>query len=499
MKRRNFFNMSSALWIMMLAVATIFVGCKDPKPEEEDIVLDGTYIKGNATALTKFDAKGRMTVARNEVLQEDRASLLEKYIAVKATGGFNIVVVKGDQRTVYGPGDNFAEVTELDGDEPTLGLQRGAIAETDKMFTVPQEGLYHVAYDSEVGIVTISRVEWGVIGAATPGGWSGSTQLACQGFDLNTMVFKGTDIVLTKADFKFRYSNGWKVILDPDFDLGNEKKGIKVNANFGGAVNALVPGGDNISNETPGIYTITVTWDLKNGTTASLEKTGDVQVIDYSELQLGLVGNGLIMDGEQHNWDETVLFQLPTVSNETVYTWVWESVEVTPSGSFKIREGQDWNGKVIGYNEVNMAGANAEDFETNGDGNFVPKVDGVYRLELVIDAMTETYTLTVSAAGEPAKLWLPGSYQGWDPGAAPTIVDPENDGTYSGVVDITGEGTILFKFTSQPNWDGTNYGAGETAGTLSADGAAGNLELPEGGSYLFTVDTNALTWTFEKQ
>ena len=62
------------------------------------------------------------------------------------------------------------------------------------------------------------------------------------GFDLNTMTFTITDVEMTKADFKFRYSGGWKVELDPDFDLGDGNSGIKVNCNFGTAVDNLVPG-----------------------------------------------------------------------------------------------------------------------------------------------------------------------------------------------------------------------------------------------------------------
>lgn len=485
----------------MLAVATVFVGCEDPDDPDPDpeIVLDGTYIKGDATALTDFDAKGQMTVARNEVNQEDRAELLEFYVAAKATGGFNIVVVAGEDRTVFGPGDDFAEVTELDGDEPTLGLQRGTVAETDDMFTVPEDGLYHVAYDSEIGIATIAKVEWGVIGAATPGGWSGSTQLATT-FDLNEMVFEGTDIILTKADFKFRYSNGWKVILDPDYDLGDGVVGIKVNSNFGGAVDALVPGGDNITNDTPGIYTITVKWSLENGTTASVVKTGDVQAIDYSETSLGLVGDGLMVDGAQHNWDVTILNHTPEISNETTYTWTYENVEVTTAGSFKIREGQDWDGKSIGFNDVIMAGPNAADFETNGDGNFVPLADGAYNFELVIDAVTETYTFTVSPAGAAPMLWVPGTYCAWNHGDAATLSDPEDDGIFTGTVEFAdGAEDYTFKFTSEPGWDGTNYGAGENDGELSTDGGAGNLAVPGAGTYIFTVDLTTLTWTYELQ
>ncbi|MFO7978148.1 MAG: SusF/SusE family outer membrane protein, partial [Bacteroidales bacterium] len=52
-------------------------------------------------------------------------------------------------------------------------------------------------------------------------------------------------------------------------------------------------------------------------------------------------------------------------------------------------------------------------------------------------------------------------------------------------------------FTSQPNWDGPNYGAGATEGTLDTDAGAGNLTVAENGTWYFTVDTEGLTWTSE--
>ncbi len=608
MKKSNFFKFTRFAWVVLLAVAVIATSCK--KNEEEDpttpeIVLDGTYIKGAGTALTTFNAKGMMKITRNEVLQVDRANLLELYVAVKGgADGFNIVTVAGNVQKTWGPGADFAEVTELNGDEPTLGLWRGSLVETATKFTVPSDGLYHIAFDSEINVVTIAKVEWGIIGAASPGGWGGSTAMPATGFDLNTMTFTVSDVVLTRGDFKFRYSNGWKVILSPDFDLGGGNVGIKVNSNFGGAVNALVPGGANITNDEPGKYTITMVWTLGAGYTATLTKTGDLETFDYSAVELGLVGDGLMVDGAQHNWDVTILSSLPVIEAETNYTWTFNGVEVTTLGSFKIRQGQDWTGKIIGYTDVTMAGLAAGDFTTNGDGNFVPTVDGTYDFELFIDAVTETYTVTVKAAGtadpelfmlgngcaagwdntaalplegtgglytitadlvvgdikfittlgqwapmygsdgagtpyagtlvyratesdpDPAnipvevagkyditintndltytvvasgpKLWVPGAYQGWAPSEAPTIVDSDEDGVFTGLVTITGA-DLNFKFTSQADWAGTNYGAGATDGTLSTDGGAGNLSVPAEGTYLLTADLNNLTWSYVLQ
>lgn len=130
MKKNSLFKMARFAWVFVMALAIVTTSCKkdddDDNPSGGDdpvIVLDGVYVKGAGTALTDFDTKGKMSIARNEVVQEDRAQLMELYVAVKAGAeGFNIITVEEGVQTVWGPGSDFAEVTELDGDEPTLGL-----------------------------------------------------------------------------------------------------------------------------------------------------------------------------------------------------------------------------------------------------------------------------------------------------------------------------------------------------------------------------------------
>ena len=71
--------------IKTVAILAAFFGvvtlnsCKD---KEEDpitpaLVEDGFYVQGGATAYTDFDVKATLQTAKNEVLQEDRATLLE--------------------------------------------------------------------------------------------------------------------------------------------------------------------------------------------------------------------------------------------------------------------------------------------------------------------------------------------------------------------------------------------------------------------------------------
>jgi len=575
---------------------------------QEPIALDGIYIIGGGTALTDLNQLSQMHIARNEVTQEDRTELKDKFLAVNAgSEGFNIVVVENGNIITMGPGNDFSEVTDLDPDEPTLGLWRGSIIESETPFTVPENGLYHIAYDSEIRIVTIARVVWGVIGAASPGGWAESTQLS-ESFTLSEVNYTINELPLVRGDYKLRYSNGWKVILDPEYDLGDGNSGIKVNANLGGSIENLIPGGSNLVNNDAGYYSLEIDWTLEDGFFARLYKTGDLGAYDYSETELGLIGDGLIVNGSQHNWEETLFLSLPNLTNDYIYTWNFENVEVSTQGSFKIREGQTWNDMAIGYPDVTMEGSAAYDFESNGDGNFVPLVNGTYDIKLIIDANTETYTLDVNEVGfsgthmyvfgdgcsagwdntaalemeeisdgiftittelttadgyqgsikfitelgqwapmygadnnsepyvgnlvyretesdpDPApipveisgnytitvdinnltytvgtnapKLFVPGSYQNWTPQVAPFLIDENSNGIYTGEIEFTGY-DIQFKFTSEPSWDGIIYGQGVEDGTISPNGGAANLMVPQEGTYLITVDLNNLTWQYE--
>jgi starch-binding outer membrane protein SusE/F len=97
-----------------------------------------------------------------------------------------------------------------------------------------------------------------------------------------------------------------------------------------------------------------------------------------------------------------------------------------------------------------------------------------------------------------ASLYVPGDYQGWNPAIAPKIYDFDNDGVYNGYIYFPEGGTFEFKFTSDPDWDHTNYGNGG-AGVLNTDNGAGNLTVPGAGGYALVVDINALTWSYTLQ
>lgn len=99
--------------------------------------------------------------------------------------------------------------------------------------------------------------------------------------------------------------------------------------------------------------------------------------------------------------------------------------------------------------------------------------------------------------GEPdvAVLWVPGAYQGWSPATAPNVYSPTSNDIYNGYVHFPVDVESLdFKFASQPNWDGPNYGFGGD-GILDTDPGASDLSVDEHGTYYMTVNTEELTWS----
>ncbi|MCL5028657.1 MAG: SusE domain-containing protein [Bacteroidetes bacterium] len=101
-------------------------------------------------------------------------------------------------------------------------------------------------------------------------------------------------------------------------------------------------------------------------------------------------------------------------------------------------------------------------------------------------------------------IYVPGSYQGWSPGADNgRLYSYGFNSTYGGIIRLKNgaDATVQFKVTINPNWNGPNYG-----GTLTQSGTnySGVLD-PNGGNYevlpscySFSVDVNAKTIALTK-
>ena len=92
-------------------------------------------------------------------------------------------------------------------------------------------------------------------------------------------------------------------------------------------------------------------------------------------------------------------------------------------------------------------------------------------------------------------LYIPGAYQGWDPGTAPVLSPAAGRaGLYEAFVYMPGHGTQYFKYTSARDWNHINYGDGGN-GNFSTDGLAGGLSVPDSGYYELTANLNTMMWT----
>jgi len=409
---RSLLNLLGVVLMTSLVMGTTSCKEEDPIVEPPVVILDGYYVKGAATAYTDFNAKAMMKVTKNEVNQLDRAQLMELYIPIKATDGFNIVKVAGSTNTVYGPGANWAEVTAPTGDEPhSAPFWRGAVTATSVKFTVPEDGFYHVIFDTELNIAVVARVHWGVIGAATANGWGGSTDLTESAFNTTVMSWTATNMELRGGDWKFRYSNGWKVEVDPTVDLGGGVVGVKVNTNFGGTLTALTPGGANIVNAAPGVYSLTFTYTLGTGYVLTLTKTGDLPLTNWTGVVCDAVGTGvsadnpsaIIPDPSSWNWGNKLIASnggVPTKVGD-VYTWIWTYMVIEANEGFKLRTengvapttgGANFD---AGFGAVNTGASSANVIDLGG--NLGVNTKGSYTITLTIDAAnSDAKTITIT-------------------------------------------------------------------------------------------------------
>ena len=398
-------------WLAMMLIIpgmSLMTSCDDDPDDDDDdppLVEDGAYITGSASNFTDPSNSAKFYDGKNEVGQVARPELQEAYVALKASGGFNIVTVEGATRKTWGPSNmKTVAIDEDEADQPDVAFQRGELVETTDEFTVPADGLYHIAYDTELGIVVIVPVgSWGIIGGATPNGWGGSTELSGSGFNFTDMTWTGTQIAMTAGDFKFRYGNGWKVTLDADADVGGTDPGVKVNSNFGGSVADLIPGGDNISMATEGLtagyYDITVSWNAKNGYSATMTRTGDLPGTDFSAIEMGLVGTGFNDDmGTQWDWNSSYGLHTPVSMSGSTFTYEFNNIELNSAGAFKIRNGNNWDGPhILGYSSITFSGPDAGDLtEAATDDNIQPGADANYDLVLSVDGNSLEWSCTVT-------------------------------------------------------------------------------------------------------
>jgi hypothetical protein len=401
--KQNYFKNSMIVAGLFFLSTISFVSCEDDDNDSNTpLIEDGVYVKIGTEDL---NINNLMSDAVNEAKSNAvRHGLLEKYIYLtQGATGFTIVSVSGTNQTVYGVSTKADSMYAGRRDQSKdVTITNGKTIKNGTAFTVAASGLFHIAIDTVIKRYTIVPVnKWGIIGAATAAGWGGQTDIPIKTASATGFVFEATGIRLDKGEFKLRHSNGWKAELADSMD-------VKINTNFGG-VNTnmaltLVPGGTNynVAGTNRGIYTINITWSPASadnfGYTVAFTKTADIEIIDYSAYNMGIIGNAYMKaDGTTPaDWDGNYpnSTQIP-VKVGNVYTWTYDNITLIADKSFKFRQGENWDGKSWGYGAFTWAGAAKSNF-TDAGGDIKVGTAGTYKFVLTIDASTETYTLTVT-------------------------------------------------------------------------------------------------------
>ncbi len=364
-------------------------------------IADGWYVYGSGTALDTVMPLGRMQTAINEALQEERAELLEIFVAAHKDSPIYLVQVSDGIATphVFTENSAFVPLENRDADEIQGHLYKGTVKSGNApILNADTSALYHIVYDTELNTCAIAEANWGIIGDATPEGWASSTPLNAA-FDLDTMIFMSDSLEMYTGYYKYRYNNGWKIVFNND---------LKVNANLGvDPEGQLYAGGYNIQHKKSGKFQIKLTWILGEGFSEEVITQIEYPLTDWSSKTCDVVGTGVSDDNANKEadplwswgnrlWAGGNADGLPT-KVEDVYTYVWHLILEANQG-FKLREVDNeayvWD---IGYSGINLTNSSPNLIDNNN--NISVSVKGEYIITLVIDATNgDSKTVTIIEA-----------------------------------------------------------------------------------------------------
>ena len=258
--------------------------------------------------------------------------------------------------------------------------------------------------------------------------------------------------VAAATEFKFRLDGGW-------------------DTNWGGALDGLTGGGDNIPVEA-GQYRVYLNLNDWNKPTAKLDASmyGKPEEVEPEpEPEPAYVGWGIIGDFNAWGGDAAM------TENDGVWTGY---VTLAEDGTLKLRKDADWN-ENYGGTFVTLG----EPFEAVAGGDNISLPAGFYQIVLNLNDTT----ITVSEGN----VWsLIGAFNSWGGDVDMTL----SDGKWvSPATHLDGE----FKLRHNHDWDANRGGTFEAIGKAFEAVAGGdNINVPAG-DYVVTYDPEAETITID--
>ena len=416
------------IFVCLLAMTSmVFTSCKKNEQQNLDnVVEDGFYCIGAATAVENLQATNLsvalMGQGTNEAekeanggVQVKRAGMYEKYVALEADKEFSLVLHKaGKSDIVYGAD---LEETEAITDNAEIAImQFKGLLKQGKTMKVAKSGLYHIILDldedgklSSMGgpQIVVVPCEWGVRGDLNSWGYTAMEQAE---FNKTQMVYTMKDVEVKKdGSFKFAHSHCWKFNLDMSGAVKAENSiGTDADAD-GGAYKELLAGGKNIP-LARGIYTITLTWEIKGGAMANsftyvATKTGEpaVDAFDPASKVVGISGtvagcswgdpSGLSL--AKYNESKSQVTDQTTKAGNYVYEL--KGITFATTDQFKFRFDGDW----IGLSGVEAEGVTLSE----ADGN-ITGVNGCYDIDMIVgwDGAQRKSLKVVFTPGTPSEI-----------------------------------------------------------------------------------------------
>lgn len=207
--------------------------------------------------------------------------------------------------------------------------------------------------------------------------------------------------------------------------------------------------------------------------------------------------------GDVPGWDFAAAATMPfSHSGKDVYEDPIFTITVTVEGAtnWKVApqsaiDSGDW-ATVLGNTEADqntaLSGNLADDKSAAGCMQF-PEA-GNYKVTLNM----ESYTYTVEVVPDVIEYFVVGDFSGWSQTDGQRLYSVAGAPAQGWLV-LNGAGANGWKISTQADWNGTNYGAGEEAAAeapsmlLSTDGGAGNITQYSAFSYEVSFDPTNLT------
>lgn len=214
-------------------------------PYKDFVPVTTLYLVGSVQAYYGTDAWTAATALEMRYIGDGKTQLFEAYVKIAAADELKFIDALNFDAGNYG-----TVGTAQDGN-----LQNSSASGNLKPAATDGDGFYYIKVDLDAMTYKAVKMNWGIIGAATPGGWDGETAMT---YDFASNKY-AIDVTLKADEMKFRSKNTGDAIAADQwaFQIGDSTPKVAYN---NGAGNLKAAGG---------ATTVTLAIDIKGNATVT--------------------------------------------------------------------------------------------------------------------------------------------------------------------------------------------------------------------------------------